>query len=366
MTDDEIARLRRFRAELDQNDDALPRMRRRVTEGIERPSAPASPRRRWIVAAAGAAASVVAIVTVSAVMSNAADPDRAGQRPGAPPSVAAASAADPLATAPAAEAWPTDLTAVVERLVGLSAGVQPVEVPAGKALHLASRGQQRGDSPFTQKIWYEPDGQILLRSVRTGPGWMNHTTSAGERDEARAELAREGPNFGQSTRAYLAGLPTTPAHLLALVRPAPRSKEGAPTGDHYLFKSYVELFMYMQPVLTPQLRAALYRTLPLVNGVRVFGSTNVGGRDVVVIVHDEPGRDATAMLFDPATGEVIGDASMGADGFTYVSLWDARTVVDPPPPGPEATPGKKPSPGTPRGGGPSPGGASPGGASPNG
>ena len=355
MTDNDLSELRSFRAALDEPAaDGFARVRRRLTVDIERGArepaglldasrpgpdqfagrlqAVGVPRRRsgWLLASAGAAAAVTVVIAAVALgLPRTAPSD--GQRVGAPPAV------DPLVTAPAsaelAATWSTDLTATVERLATLAGALQPITVPAGAVLHTGSVTQQEGDAPGTHEVWYEVEGAIALRIRRTGSGALDQSLTEAEIAEARNQLADPMTGLILPTTAYLASLPTDPVRLLQEVMPAKRDKEGKPASEFILMKEYVHLFYYLQPVLSPQLRQAFYRTFLHLSGARSLGAMQIGGRPYVVIGRDQANGEFTSLLlFDPASGRVAGDGRLTGDRLTYIALWDDSTLADRPVP----------------------------------
>jgi hypothetical protein len=243
---------------------------------------------------------------------------------------------NPLATAPAAEPWPADLAATVERLAQLGGQLQPITVPAGQVLHNGSQIFSDAEQS-SHEVWYEVDGMIALRVRKTGGDQMDVSMTETEIAESRQHLATEGPSFAMPTPAYLASLPTDPAQLLRRLLPTGSDKEGARSPDHYLFKDYVQVFYYMQPVLQPATRQALYRMLGRVAGVRTLGALDIGGRPYVVVGHDDRIQDGsvhtTVLLFDPTTGQVVGDGYLIGGQLTSVGRWIEPTIENRPPPG---------------------------------
>jgi hypothetical protein len=361
MTDNDLNEVRRFRAALDQpTADSVLRVRRRLTTAIEGPASPvplmpAEPRRRgrWVLAASGAAAAVAAVIAAAAIGLPSPDapggttqfggPPGGGAQSGGTPGGGAQSGSlpsspvSPLATAPASEAWPADLRATVERLAQLGAQLQPITVPAGKVLHNGSTIDERSGAHNTHEVWYDVDGVITLRVKRTGFHPMDVSMTEAEIAQTRQGLATNGPSLAQPSPAYLAGLPTDPARLLTALLPDRSDKEGARSPEHYLFKDYVQVFYYLQPVLQPATRQAFYRMLGRMAGVRTLGALDIGGQPYVVIGHDERNRDGavetSVLLFDRATGKVVGDGYVIGGQLETVARWAEPEVGDAPPPG---------------------------------
>lgn len=93
------------------------------------------------------------------------------------------------------------------------------------------------------------------------------------------------------------------------------------------------LFWSAEPVLTPQVRVALYRVLAGIDGLtatKIF----VDGRTLYVFRHAER-RSADDLLFDPLTGRAVGrgstavtdDEPASSIGPGYQALW-TYAIVD--------------------------------------
>jgi hypothetical protein len=113
--------------------------------------------------------------------------------------------------------------------------------------------------------------------------------------------ARYGPGRG-FTAAQLQVLPTRPERLLAVVR----ARAGTGVG---LSRDPWELgFPLLVAPVPPRVRAALYRGLALLPGVRRLGVERVGGRTGVALVRRVRVAGATVervIVVDPKTGALL-------------------------------------------------------------
>ncbi|CAO5227656.1 CU044_5270 family protein [Frankia sp. AgKG'84/4] len=142
------------------------------------------------------------------------------------------------------------------------------------------------------------------------------------------------------TFAQMRALPLDPAVLAARMRATLRAS-GRATGEHRT-GSDQEMFESVRYMLgwgqaTPELRAALYRMLATLPGVRVLGQgTDPHGRRGSVIVVALPLGGVRAMLVDPADGRLLAAGASPDDASPDdASPDDAASQA----PAPAATPG---------------------------
>ncbi|WP_329101207.1 CU044_5270 family protein [Micromonospora sp. NBC_01699] len=218
-------------------------------------------------------------------------------------------------------------------------------------------GDVEGDGPVARiwegrrhEMWYTVDG---LRSARLR---ITHGTSRTPQTPADAEAARElgydltappkveeyGPapdyqppadcancpavrdpgELYRPTPAYLASLPTDPARLLDTLRQAV-GDQNKHSADQEVFTAVLSLLREADPIVPPEVRAALYQAVALIPGVeRVAGRVDLGGRQGIAIGRDgEPTGDETQreeLVFDTAGRELL--------GFRTVQIRTARGI----------------------------------------
>ena len=120
-----------------------------------------------------------------------------------------------------------------------------------------------------------------------------------------APPARYGPGF---TASQLQHLPTHPA---ALLRAIERRAAHANDPNGYRGDPWEGGFPLLVAPIQPQLRAALYRALASLPGVRVLGHEEVGGRRGIALERRVPGSPGGApagwrvIVVDPGTGELL-------------------------------------------------------------
>jgi hypothetical protein len=108
------------------------------------------------------------------------------------------------------------------------------------------------------------------------------------------------------TPQYLDGLPTEPAKLLALIRQQASSESSKGSTDKMAFDMIIALIQWGDPVLSPELRAALYQAVPMMPGVRrVDGQTDLAGRAGVSIGFAE-GNVRQELILDPTSFRPFG------------------------------------------------------------
>jgi hypothetical protein len=273
-------------------------------------------------AAAGGAAAAVATVAVLPIGA-----DR-------PP---AGSDGDPVpATLGAA-----DTLALVANRTG---NAQSVNVAAGEYVYTSSRARRVGKAPVrgapawyvadtVTQSWASADGLIPERVVVTIGGnaepltgadakmlagstypWRATRTTTFRPDREPATDPVSGVDLGSPgpfnpTPAYLRSLPVEPAGLLAALRSAmPRGKPD-PTGREpaqQIFLAVAGLVGKADALLSPQLRAALYRALALLPGVsRIAGQVDLAGHRGVAITHTDQGV-RSELIIDPVSSRAIG------------------------------------------------------------
>jgi hypothetical protein len=109
------------------------------------------------------------------------------------------------------------------------------------------------------------------------------------------------------TPQYLASLPTDPTRLLALLRQAAKAEGNTKwSTDKIAFGIVSDLFEWGDPMLSPALRAGLYRAIALMPAVqRIDGQADLSGRRGIAIGFTERGERHDIIL-DPVTLHPIG------------------------------------------------------------
>lgn len=112
------------------------------------------------------------------------------------------------------------------------------------------------------------------------------------------------PTWQTPTAAFLASLPRDPAQLLRRIR-----HDAGDSGQSRDGEALVTIADALRSGIVPaDLRAALFRTAQLIPGVRVVDTaTNLDGRTGVAVGRDEGHEFRQDIIFDPQTGQVIGE-----------------------------------------------------------
>lgn len=281
------------------------RLYRRITEQAGEPGRTRSgfgpgwrrPRRPLILSAAGAAAAAgLATVLV-------------GVLPGSPPAAAAVleKAASTAARQPAGPVLQPGQYLYIKTVetVSLSAGqvINPAKgsSPASTPVFLGDSQlgapvmSGQGKCVMTRELWLAPSGALRLTYTPDGP--QNTSPAAGCHAYSYSWAASDSganpffPVIGS-------GLPTSPAALERVIEQ--RYGDGKP--DRTLFAALTELLEASQ---TPSLRAALYRVVELLPGIKNQGAMTdqLGRRGTAVGYTDDGIR--YELIFNPATSAVL-------------------------------------------------------------
>jgi hypothetical protein len=326
MTEHDVRELREFRAGL--ADPAPERMARIGAKVINNDSRHRA--RRGLLVPAIVAASVVVVGIGAAVVAF----DRPGSGgSGVPAGGASArtqpetadktsSVPDPLA--PAEHAAAVNL---LERFANAAGpGPAPLTVPAGKLLYVRGAATQ----VYLHELWVDVNGGIPVMIRRSDDGVVTvqvpdpnnpKSDNLPEIAQRRAELDRLGASLDRPTPAFLAGLPTDPATMLALLR----ARDTGPWSADHSIVDFVRGFLYNnEPLITPQVRAALYRALAELPSVGSTGEMiDIEGHKVYAIAQKERG-DTQELLLDADTGRVVGSRSG-----TFYDIWSYGVVNAP-------------------------------------
>jgi hypothetical protein len=167
--------------------------------------------------------------------------------------------------------------------------------------------------------WADTQGMILLAGT-AGDG--SDLASAPKADlpgtiaAARSRFAAEGPSLSLPTPAFLAGLPTDPAVLTELVAPS-QSPGSKWSRDHDVFAALQELLTSADPFLSGGTRVGLLRAIAARPNLSA-ATIDADGTALVAVRYTEPNPtggqpDTQEILFDPATGHVVGGGSVVGD-----------------------------------------------------
>jgi hypothetical protein len=150
------------------------------------------------------------------------------------------------------------------------------------------------------------------------PGWPEgdtrarcgdfHGSSGGSR--AGSCAARTG-GWQQPTPAFLAGLPRDPAALYARLRADTKGHGRDPDAEVLVYATDA-----LRTGLVPaDVRAALYRAVAHLPGLKIVDhQANLDGRQGVALGMSDGGGGTQQIIFDPATGQFIGERSTDGHG----------------------------------------------------
>ena len=311
--------------------DAVARTWSRIT------ASPRTPRPWWrrVIVPASAAVAVLAVLATVIVLRpgpsqtiqigaepqpTAAAPTKPTPPSKVPPSVDPSAVVPTVAvTDPGTTVGPVPISRVVNEMVARSASVVPVTLTAGQLLYgcfeSADKPANAQATTSVSEWWINPDTAQILKVRRDG------------QDMGGSEALTGTPGFAEPTREWLASLPTDPRVLYArLVDLNAGVKMG---GASYVLKELMSLYRATDPVLTPAVRAALYRVLGRIIGLSATQVT-VAGRKLYR-VHQTGQVASIDLLLDPATGMVAGGRwdTTADDGSVVatIELW-RYAVVD--------------------------------------
>ncbi|MDS0134591.1 MULTISPECIES: CU044_5270 family protein [unclassified Amycolatopsis] len=341
---DEIDLLRSVLDTPPPDDLGLARMRARALRSMQAPPAPRH--RKRVVLVAASVTLVAGLGIAIAVQPTGGDTPSTALPTGGGPAPAPLVGAD----TPAQEALIT--------LAAHTGDLRPLAVRPGQFVYSHTRGQAVTGIPVgaageaqvvtetETRTWFAADG---LRTVRMEMA-MNLNAHPSTDEDAR-KLAAGGrslprphtqvypnPNGGPKeqlpisqptapgvdhpTLSWVAGLPTDPERLLAVFRAAAGTSTKHDS-DYLTFKTAASFAARADALLTPAVRAALYRAIALLPGIeRVAGQVDVTGRAGVAIGRNAEGF-RSELILDPATSRVIGTRMVATDG----ADWPAGTVI---------------------------------------
>lgn len=213
---------------------------------------------------------------------------------------------------PSESATAVDTSQALAQLIAASAQAGPAQVPtADQVVHVRVDGwaaalDNSGGGQMEQQIresWLDPQGLIALQITDGSTSFMDGPKGDKEGNiaQGRAALATEGPNFYHATPSWLAGLPTEPAALHALLQQTVQDNRWSPS--HNIWNMMSTFYTYGDLLLSPANRAALFGAYA---NLGLHAETLViGGETFIGLVHVENGS-GDEVLFDPATGKAVG------------------------------------------------------------
>jgi negative regulator of sigma E activity len=127
------------------------------------------------------------------------------------------------------------------------------------------------------------------------------------------------PSLRNPTQQYLDSLPTNPVKLLAVIRQQAKSEGNTKwSTDKTAFGVVSDLIAWGDPILSPELRAGLYRALALMPGIsRVPGTSTLNNGVNGVAIGFAEGATREEIIFDPIDLHPLGSRDItlkAADG----------------------------------------------------
>ncbi|MBL7501312.1 CU044_5270 family protein [Frankia sp. CNm7] len=185
--------------------------------------------------------------------------------------------------------------------------------------------------------WFDPADEAAVR----GMGFMTPPQPTLIRAAGGAFYGPAAPGWQNPTPDFVASLPRDPGQLLDRIYRDSKGQGRSRHGEALVFIADLLRGGFV-PV---DLRAALFRAATGIPGVEVTDhAANLAGRAGVAIGRDEGGDTRQEIIFDPATGEYIGEREVvlrdgwmsGVPAGTAISYTAVTTeVVDSTPDGPE-------------------------------
>lgn len=154
----------------------------------------------------------------------------------------------------------------------------------------------------------------------------------------KAELGADGPSLARPTPEFLAGLPTDPDRLLAVLRTAAAADDasgnlrtsgaGVPPNVQ-VFEEIARLFSADDPIIPSDLRASLYRVAAALPGIRrVPGEVTVAGHRAIAVAIQVEGKTQVEILLDPDTYQFVGDRISVGQVDEHWTVVTASGIVD--------------------------------------
>jgi hypothetical protein len=218
-------------------------------------------------------------------------------------------------TDPGVVGAPVAIDRVVNDMVAVSASVTPATVADGQLVYARIETAEAGATRLNER-WLDPNGMqpvaiIIDGQVQPPPSFPDQLSPG--------SVIRPTPQ-------WLAGLTTDPTELYRMFFSAMPSGPGGGSGKlpqvDYVFGSIVEFLFICEPILPAAQRAAVFRVLGQIAGIKA-NELNVAGRHLY-LVQDPVFSDG--LLLDPATGHAVGerwgDVNSPADDLWYYAIVD--------------------------------------------
>ncbi|MEE6258152.1 hypothetical protein [Plantactinospora sonchi] len=200
----------------------------------------------------------------------------------------------------------------------------PIRLEPGELLYVRADGAMANLSGrpviqfYRHEQWLDPAGLLPLRIRRfdgesAQPSIDNRTPDTVADREA---LATGGPSLGTPTAEWIAGWPTDPDAVLALLREGSRSNRGNWSENYGIWDGVAYFLERADPLIPPEVRTALYTALSRLDRLTAYEIT-ADGRRLYAIRRTER-DDIRELLFDATTGRFAGTGS-GAPGGRYVT-----------------------------------------------
>jgi hypothetical protein len=219
-------------------------------------------------------------------------------------------------------------------LIAAAGTTQTVAIPAGRYIYVRSDGEGAilHHVPWrmqrqARQSWLEPTLLRYQRIVANGKIILG-TPDVGFDADPRGPIGLNNPSL-----EWLTMLPTNEEELSSVLLTEAEPNRGVWSTRHALWEPLSELFLKADLAVPPAVRVAIYRMLASETGLTAQVLT-VGGRDVYAIGRVERDR-ALELLFDPATGRVVGrrslylgdeDPGVTPDRVMSWSIWEQKVV----------------------------------------
>ncbi|HZM82994.1 MAG TPA: sigma-70 family RNA polymerase sigma factor [Candidatus Limnocylindrales bacterium] len=227
--------------------------------------------------------------------------------PTTPPSIPAAT---PSPSAPTARQTIGQLALLAE-----ASPVPPQ--PRSDQLILVTQLQYDVPGEHKQERWLDPNGAILLRYRGYEMGDLIDDQDEKDRkkwiDMFRADMKKVGPGLFYPTWTVLSTYSTDPEVLLRDL------SQGRSYGAGDLAQMLGEMAEEMDALAPPRLKAALLRTLGLVDGVTAERITAPDGSQVWAIGGQQGATVRREVLVSPATGLIVGHRTLQLFAYVYPS-----------------------------------------------
>jgi hypothetical protein len=174
--------------------------------------------------------------------------------------------------------------------------------------------------PQPRHIWYDPHGMVAVK-ITDGTKDMGVGAQPGDQGTVIPPTGLHAP-----TPQWLAGLPSEPDKLLALLRKDVGHYDRL-TVDHQVWDALAQLYSEADILLTPQTRAALLRAAARMTGLSAR-TVSIDGVQLVAIRHTDRGN-GEEIFFDPGTGRAVGQGDVFLGKGVTIVRPDGAPALDP-------------------------------------